>query len=225
LTGPEPITNFSYGEQLAQKNYYPACLYGVPARRPGMMSTIPFWNLMEMKNQAQFNSLSHFAQMQLAGWIVPKGNAGSNALIPADGEPISCGDTFFTFLRHADKGSVPKNAVDIMDQIFFLDGPERAKARFELLMNGKPEEYPKFFLSLINPQTMRLYASFDGSVFEPGGLIFRKLKDVEEARQVLGKHGQDNLIREGFAEAWEIKIQGAKPGEILDTGYSISHHY
>lgn len=212
----------SYGEQLAEKDFLDVILYAVPATRPGMAPTAPFWKHMEMRNTAQFSQLTHWQQAQLAGWIVPGGGIYSE-VIPPDGRAVNASDTFMHYLMfETDYGRPPLDAADILDKNFGLMPTGRAQEEFESILRGDPTTLPRYIHNLINPQTRKLYASFDGSVPEPGGLIFRKVSDIEEARQVLGEHA--GLITERFAGAYEVKLQGTKPGEILDTGFMLLNH-
>jgi hypothetical protein len=227
---PDPVTNTfgpatkSYGEQLAEKKFFDVFLPAVAAARPGMLPTAPGWHLMEIGNTAKFYQLTPWQQLQLAGWIIPAGGY-VNTVVPSSGRPITTADTFMLY-RHfvMEQGRPPIDAADIFDKSLSLMSSAEAKEHFETIFRGDPTKLPNYFLSLINPQTMQLYASFDGSIHEPGGLIFRKIETIDEAREMVASHNAQGLVTERYAGAYEVKVQGPKPGEILDSGFIIMNH-
>lgn len=158
------------------------------------------WNLAEGPGLGQ---LPWEQQLQLGGYVAP------------NGRKIDVGWTFVSYDSfRTEHGRPPSSGLEIVEWLttnsLHLQGVD--------LCQLSPEDLPMWFFNFINPQTGKLYSSFDGSIPEPGGLRFRKFADAEDCKRAYGERdGWQLYTKPGYIGGYEIIVSDSDPSQVLDT--------
>ena len=165
--------------------------------------TGPFMNWKIPHQPTAFDSLPKAQKMQLGGWVTP-GKAQIEMLA-----------TFMDYREYERaRGFAPKSAAEIVDRIL----SNNPKVTYQGLLESKPDTLPGWFYELTNPVTGRLYASFDGSIPEPGGIIIHRLSDAADAtRAYAGRPGAELFGQPRFTLGYEVILHDIDPAKVLDT--------
>lgn len=152
---------------------------------------------------SEFDSLTKAQKMQIGGWIAP-GDARIEMLA-----------TFSTYREYErDQGHAPSSGADIVDWIL----SNNPNITYHDLLVSASDSLPGWFYELTNPVTGKLYASFDGTVPEPGGIKIRKLTDANDAQRAFaGRPGSDLYGKPPYTLGYEVILFDTNPTKVLDT--------
>jgi hypothetical protein len=162
------------------------------------------WNLAHSGNG--FDFLTHGQQLQLGGWISPIGGR------------VELLQTLLAW-RALEKanGRAPHSGAEYISWLF-AKNPDLQ--RFPTMA---PKSLPGLYYVMVNPQTGKLYSSFDGSVKEPGAVIFHKLTSNEDAKRAFASRpGADLFAQPQYNEGYEIVVYGENPDKVLDTAVVLT---
>jgi hypothetical protein len=148
-------------------------------------------------------NLPKMQQIQLGGYVAP------------NGKYVDFGWTLCTIDRFENEfGRRPDSGLEIV-QWLSVNTPSFSG---EDLGKLSPEAMPPWFFKFVNPQTGKLYKSFDGSIAEPGGVQFRKLIDAADCKRAYGnRDGWQLFSAPGFVGGDEVIVSDSDPSKVLDT--------
>jgi hypothetical protein len=147
-------------------------------------------------------------QLQLGGYIAP------------NGKYVDIGWMLTTIDRfEKDFGRRPSSGLEIVEWI-----ADRSPTLNSVddLTTLSPEAMPKWFYKFVNPQTGKLYRSFDGSVPEPGGVKFRDFVNAEDCKRAFaGRPGADHFTKPNCVGGCEVIVYDKDPSKVLDTATTL----
>jgi hypothetical protein len=158
-------------------------------------------NWKRTQHEASLAQLTEGQKRQLIGWEAPNGEQ-SNLFL-----------TLMNYLLYSEEnGIAPRNGEELLSWNLQRTVHDKVLNLDQL----GAEAMPIGFYQAFNPQTGKLYESFDGSVPEPGGVRFHKLVDAADAKRAFaGRPGWERFEIAGIG--YEIVVMDATGSSVLDS--------